>query len=216
MGSSFPKHTHMCAALITFHPSCCKSLEDFTAGDCHLHETSKFLTLFLSQPSWYFHLPRGGVFLSPGKTMPEVFFSCQGGWPWGWLWDSKGLGMGPSLTVLWSYSLWGKIWNNTESSNSNNNGPIRAVSDHCKNRGPGPKGPGKRLSDGGRDWRRHSRPSRGPRVALISLPCGLNYSNILVIGRILLDLCSPSLPTSQFLHLPDIRHGVLGQWLHFS
>ena len=141
MGSSFPKHTHMCVALITFHPSCCKSLEDFTAGDCHLHETSKFLTLFLSQPSWYFHLPRGGVFLSPGKTMPEVFFSCHGGWPWGWLWDSKGLGMGPSLTVLWSYSLWGKIWNNTESSNSNNNGPIRAVSDHWKNRGPGPKGP---------------------------------------------------------------------------
>ena len=80
----------------------------------------------------------------------------------------------------------------------------------------GPRAQGKRLSDGGRDWREHSRPSRGPRVALMSLPRGLNYSNILVIGRTLLDLCIPSLPTSQFLHLPDISHGVLGQWLHFS
>lgn len=75
----------------------------------------------------------------------------------------------------------------------------------------GPRAQGKQRSDGGRDWRRHSRPSRGPRVAFISLPCGLNYSNILVIGRTLLDLCIPSLPTSQFLHLPDTRHGVLGQ-----
>ena len=38
-GQVFQNTLHMCAALITFHPSWCKSLEDFTTGDCHLQET---------------------------------------------------------------------------------------------------------------------------------------------------------------------------------
>lgn len=84
MGSRFPKHTaHVCGLdnLLSFFPWC-KSLQDFNlwTKDCHLHENSKFPTLLLSQPSCYFHLPRRGVSLSPGKTMPGCLpAAVQGG-----------------------------------------------------------------------------------------------------------------------------------------
>lgn len=44
---------------------------------------------------------------------------------------------------------------------------------------------------------------------VIYLPRGLNYSNILILGRAILALCDPSFPGPRSLHLSDSRHWCL-------
>ena len=149
-----------------------------------------------------------------------MHFDCHGGWPWGWLpgcIEPQGAWvLVQTFTVLWFYSLRGEIQNNTEYSNNNNSGPIRAVPGRCKRRGLRAliaisgevcaRVQGKQLGDRGRGGRGHSGHSRAPGAAVIYLPCGFNYSNILIFGRAILALCVPSFPSPHSLHISDIRH----------